>query len=299
LGKYLSAQNSLKHVLDLDLSPEHREQAKELLVESTLAITQQKAQNEDLNAVMEYLKNYLTEYGAGKESEVLWDRLDYYRLTLAHRLESAKDFQPALSQYAAIKEDSIYFEEAHKAIRRIWMAHQQKPRKDQTLAQLLKEADTHFRAQRYLKPMNQNAYLLYQAALTLEPGNALALKRINQMKSFYREHGNKYFVDGNWSRALSYFERYYLIDTDTKDINDKMIMCRQKLAKARTPDQKAGPAEIPSEKTVGQEQKSSNARAEKKEEIKRLLEESGTESSWIMQYLFEDQQKEIDAEKPW
>ena len=299
LGKYLSAQNSLKHLLDLDLSPEHRDLAKELIVESTLAITQQRAQNEDLNTVMEYLRNYLAEYGTGKESEVLWDRLDYYRLTLAHRLESAKDFQPALGQYAAIKEDSIYFEEAHKAIRRIWLAHQQQPRKDQTLEQLLKEAETHFLAQRYLKPVNQNAYLLYQAALSLEPGNRLALKRIDQMKSFYRENGDKYFVQKNWPRALSYFERYYLIDTETKEINHKMIICREKLAEARVLNQKAGPAETSSEKRVKGKQKNSKEQAQKKEEIKRLLEESGTESSWIMQYLFEDQQNDIDSEKPW
>jgi hypothetical protein len=263
----------------LDLSTEHRGQAKELLAESTLAITRQKTQNEDLNAVMEYLKNYLAEYGAGKESEVLWDRLDYYRLTRAHRLESAKDFQQALRQYAAIKEDSIYFEEAHKAIRRIWLAHQQQPRKNQTLAQLLKEAEIHFRAQRYLKPVNQNAYLLYRAALVLEPGNGLALKRIDQMKSFYREHGEKHFVQRNWSRALSYFERYYLIDTETKEINHKMIICREKMVEG--------------------EQKNSIEPAEKRKEIKQSLEASGTESSWIMKYLFEDPQSDIDSEKPY
>ena len=301
LGKHLSAQNSLKHLLDLDLSPEHRDLAKELLAESTLAITLQKAQNEDLNAVMEYLKNYLAKYGAGKESEVLWDRLDYYRLARAHRLESDKDFQPALRQYAAIKEDSIYFEEAHKAIGRIWLAHQhqQQPLKDQTLAELLKDAETHFRAQRYLRPVNQNAYLLYQSALTLEPGNELSLKRIDQMKSFYGEHGDKYFVKRDWSQALSYFERYYLIDTETKEINHKMKICREKLAKTRELSHKAGPAKTSSEKMMRGEQKHSREQAEKKEEIKRLLEESGTESSWIMQYLFEDQQSEIDSEKPW
>jgi pSer/pThr/pTyr-binding forkhead associated (FHA) protein len=299
LGKYLSAQNSLKHLLDLDLSPEHRNLAKELIAESTLAITQQKAQNEDLKTVMEYLKDYLAEYGAGKEAEVLWDRLDYYRLSQAHRLESAKDFQPALRQYAAIKEDSIYFEEAHKAVRRIWLAHQQQPRKDQTLAQLLKEAESHFRAQRYLKPVNQNAYLLYRAALSLEPGNKLSLERIDQMKSFYRENGDKYFVQKNWSRALSYFERYYLIDTETKEINQKMIICREKFSDSRALEQKAGSAETSSEKRVRGKQKNSKKQAEKKEEIKRLLEESGTESSWIMQYLFEDQQNEVDSEKPW
>jgi pSer/pThr/pTyr-binding forkhead associated (FHA) protein len=299
LGKYLSAQNSLKHLLDLNLSPEHRDQAKELLTESTLAIIQQMAQTDDLHAVIDYLKNYLAEHGAGKESEVIWDRLDYYRLTLAQRLELAKDFQPALRQYAAIKEDSIYFEEAHKAIGRIWLAHQKRPRKDQTLAQLLKEAETHFRAQRYLKPVNQNAYLLYQAALTLEPKNGLALKRIDQMKSFYRENGVKYFSQGNWPRALSYFERYYLIDTETKEINHKMIICREKLAEARGLDQKAGSAKTSSEKMMRGKKKNSLEQTEKKEEIKRLLEESGTESSWIMKYLFEDQQGEGDSEKPW
>ena len=62
---------------------------------------------------------------------------------------------------------------------------------------------------------------------------------------------------------------------------------------------KAGPAETSSEKRVRGKQKNSKKQAEKKEEIKRLLEESGTESSWIMKYLFEDQQNEIDSEKPW
>jgi hypothetical protein len=90
-----------------------------------------------------------------------------------------------------------------------------------------------------------------------------------------------------------------LIDTETKEINQKMIICREKLADSRALEQKAGPAETSSEKRVRGKQKNSKKQAEKKEEIKRLLEESGTESSWIMQYLFEDQQNEIDSEKPW
>jgi len=39
--------------------------------------------------------------------------------------------------------------------------------------------------------------------------------------------------------------------------------------------------------------------AEKKEEIKRLLEESGTESSWIMKYLFEEETGKTNSDKPW
>ena len=297
--KYVSAQNTLKHLLDLDLPLEQTHQAKELLAQTALAITEEKYRQEDLESAMEYLESYLAEYGAGKQAEILWDRLDYYRLSLAQRLEGEKKFQPALREYAAIKEDSIYFDEAHKAIRRLWLVHQQQTREDQTLSQLLKEADAHFKAQQYLKPVNQNAYVLYQAVLTLEPENELALKRIDQMKAFYRENGENYYAKNNWSKALSYFERYYLIDTDAKEVNNKMKICREKLADARARDRKARYAKASLKKRSQKSQPNHQTEAERKEEIKRMLEESGTDSSWIMEYLFEDKKDEKDDDKPW
>jgi pSer/pThr/pTyr-binding forkhead associated (FHA) protein len=301
LGKYLSAQSTIKNLLDLNLPPEPAGHAMELLADTALAITEQKAQYEDLESAMEYLKKYLAEYGTGKEAEVLWDRLDYYRLTLAHRLESAQKFQPALRQYAAIKEDSIYFEDAHKAIRRIWLAHQQQSHRDQTLVQLLKDADKHFRAKRYLKPANQNAFVLYQAVLTLKPEHKLALSRINQMKTFYNENGEKYFANQQWAKALSYFERYYLIDTENETINRKLKICREKLKNNDGLSQNFNYAGNASQASTMENQSSgqNNMQAEKREQIKRLLEASGTESSWIMKYLFEDQKNENSSEKPW
>ena len=290
--KYLSAQNTLKHLLDLNLPAEQAHRAMELFAQTALAITEQKSQQEDIVSAMEYLKSYLVEYGSGKEAEILWDRLDHYRLSMAQRLESAKKFQLALREYAAIKEESIYFEEAHKAIRRIWLANQNQARQDQTLTQILKEADTHFKAQQYLKPVNQNAYILYQAVLSLEPKHKLALKRIDQMKAFYRENGENYYDKKQWSKALSYFERYYLIDTDTKEINNKLKICREKSLKSKY-------AKTSLKKKSSGTNQSKQTPAEKKEEIKRMLEESGTESSWIMQYLFEDQKDGKDSEKPW
>ena len=297
--KYLSAQNTLRHLLDLDLPVEQTHRAMELFAQAALAITEQKIHQENLESAMDYLKSYLAEYGAGKEAEILWDRLDYYRLSLAQRLETAKKFQPALREYAAIKEDSIYFEEAHKAIRRIWIAHQQQNREDQTLAQILKEADAHFKAKQYLKPVNQNAYVLYQAVLSLDPKHKLALERIDQMKTFYRENGEKYYDKKKWSKALSYFERYYLIDTETKEINIKIKVCREKVALARAQSIKTKYAKTSLKKKSKGNNQSRQSQAEKKEEIKRMLEESGTESSWIMQYLFEDQKGKKDPEKPW
>lgn len=297
--KYLSAQNTLKHLIDLELPLEQAHQAMVLFAETALAITEQKTQQENLESAMGYLKSYLAEYGAGKEAEILWDRLDYYRLSLAQRLESAKKFQPALREYAAINEDSIYFEEAHKAIRRIWLAHQKPTRDDQTLAQILKEADAHFKAQQYLKPVNQNAYVLYRAVLSLEPEHELALKRIDQMRTFYRENGEKHYAKKSWTKALSYFERYYLIDTDTREVNDKIKICREKLAVARANSIKTKYAKSSLKKKSRGKNRNIQSEAERKEEIKRMLEESGTESSWIMKYLFEDQQGEKGSDKPW
>ena len=298
---YDSAQNTLEKLLVSDLPLEYTHQVMEYLAETTLAITEQKAKHEDLESVMAYLKSYLSEYGAGKEAEVLWDRLDYYRLTMGHQLESAKELQQAVRQYSAIKEDSIYYEEAHKAIRRIWLAHQQEIRQDQTLVQLLKEADAHFQAQQYLKPVNQNAFVLYRAVLTLDPGHELALERIDQMKAFYRDNGDTSFSKKKWAKALSYYERYYLIDTDDKQVNDKLKICREKMSNARILGRKSKTSKSSLKKKSRRKSKKDLAReqAEKKEEIKRLLEESGAESTWIMKYLFEDEADRYNSEKPW
>ena len=46
--------------------------------------------------------------------------------------------------------------------------------------------DSEVRAKRYLTPVNNNAYSVYQAILATDPGNAVALERIEQMKLFYR-----------------------------------------------------------------------------------------------------------------
>ena len=289
IGDYLPARETLKQLLLTDLSTENAQTAKEMLAKITLAITQQKAEKGDITEAKSFLKNYLAEYGHGKEAEALWDRLDYYRLTLGEQYESLNKHQAALSEYSSIREDSLYFEEAQKAIRRIWLASQQKNRQKQDIAQLVQEAETHFLAKRYLTPVNQNAYAVYQAILSLNPNHELALQRIEQIKAFYREHGEGYFKKGDWAKALSYFERYSIIDPGSQEIKDKISACRQKLVLAKK-GTKSG--RDPRKYTKTEEK-------EKREEIQRLLEESGTESSSIMKYLFEDQEGEKNSDTPW
>ncbi len=287
--KYQPAHNTLKRLLEKNLSPEDTHQARELLAQTALAITRQKAKTESVENAKKYLMAYLAEYGSGKESRMLWDRLDYYRLAMGQQFEGAKESDLALRQYAAIREDSLYYDEAQKAVRRIWLAKQQPRREEQTVTQLLKEAETHFNAKRYLTPVNQNAYSLYQAVLALEPQHQLALQQIEMIKTFYREHGETFYKKKQWQKALTYFERYNFIDPEASDIKKKIKICRNTLTASQKPPQKnkqnkSEPAQKPDEK---------------REEIKRLLEESGTESSWLMQYLFEDQKGEKNSETPW
>ena len=285
LGDYLPARDILKQLLLGDLSSENTQTAKEMLAQITLAITQQKAEKGNVDAAKVFLKKYLAVHGHGKEAEALWDRLDYYRLTLGEQLESANQHQSALKEYSSIREDSLYIEEAQKAIRRIWLAYQQKSHQKQNVAQLLKEAETHFLAKRYLTPVNKNAFAVYQAVLSLDAKHKLALQRIEQIKTFYREHGEGYFKKGSWSKALNYFERYSIIDPGSKVIKAKISVCRQKMVSAANAGRKNKLAK--------------NEEKEKREEIQRLLEESGTESSRIMKYLFEDQEGEKKSDTPW
>ena len=282
LGDYLPARDIIKQLLLSNISSENAQTAKEMLAQITLAITQQKSEKGNVDEAKVFLKNYLAEHGHGKEAEALWDRLDFYRLTLGEQMESINQHQSALKEYSSIREDSLYFEEAQKAIRRIWLAYQQKNRQKQDLAQLLKEAETHFLAKRYLSPVNKNAYSAYQVVLTLDPKHELALQRIKQIKTFYREHGEGYFKKKNWSKALSYFERYSIIDPESQEIKEKITICRQKMVSAR----KGGGS-------------NKNTENEKREEIQRMLEESGTESSRIMKYLFEEQEGEKKSDTPW
>ncbi|MCP4626772.1 MAG: FHA domain-containing protein [bacterium] len=284
-NEYQTAQETLKRLLAEDLPPQSGRKAKELLAQSALAIVQKLAQKGNLTEARQFLVAHLKEYGSGKEADMLWEQLDRYRVESARKLEAASKYQAALGQYAAVREDSPYHASAQQGIRRIWLESQQDQHRHQNLAQLLPEADQHFRAKRYLTPVNNNAYSVYQAILATDPGNPVALERIEQMKLFYRKYGERYFKKGNWRQALIYFERHNFIDPDSADIQQKIDVCRSKIESASP--------------TGSQSQGKTSKPEKSREQVQQLLEESGVDSSRIIQFLFEEQSGETDSEKPW
>jgi hypothetical protein len=235
--------------------------------------------------VRQFLLAYLEGYGAGAEADAVWDRLDLSRLYSGERLESSGEYEPAVKEYAAIRAQSPYAQAAQRGIHRVWLAYQQQELKEQTVAELLEQAEEHFSARRYLRPVGQNAYAAYQGVLALDPDHALARQRIDQIKGFYREHGEDHFERQDWRGALSYFEPYSLIDPDDLEIKEKTVLCRQSLAAA----------EVQQPKT----QEPAGAADKDRERIRRLLEESGAESSRIMKYLFEEPGEKEGSETPW
>jgi len=284
-GQYHTAQDTLQRLLAKGVPPDSRRRARELLAQTALAIVQELAEAGKLPEAEQYLVAYLKEYGGGKEADQLWELLDRYRVEIARTLEAASQYQAALGRYAAVREDSPFYGRAQQGIRRIWLASQQEQRRDQNVAQLLQEADLHFRAKRYLTPVNNNAYSVYQAVLAADPENPIALERIEQMKAFYRRYGEDYFNKNNWRNALTYFERYVFIAPDSPDIQQNIDICRAKLTASDSKNSQS----------VGKSSAPQKSRAQ----VQKLLEESGVESSRIIKFLYEDPGGEKDSEKPW
>ncbi len=272
-GKYEAAQENLKPLLAIDLSLEGDRKVHELLAQIALGIVRRLAEAGRLEEAEGYLVGHLDQYGVGEESAPLQEQLDRFRLEIARNLEANSQNQAALSQYALIRQDSALYEHARQGIRRIWLESQQELRQNQNLVQLLQEADLHFSEKRYLTPVNNNAYSIYQNILTMEPNHAEALERIEEIKAFYRLTGERYFSENNYKRALTYFEGYNFISPETPDIQQKIDICRVKLSAPKT--------------------------ANNRDQVEKVLDESGIESSRIIKFLYEDQNGKKDAEKPW
>ena len=101
------------------------------------------------------------------------------------------------------------------------------------------------------------------------------------------------FQNQDWGKALRFYERYSVIDPSDEMIRQKMMICREKLtAKVKT-------AKAPIKKKKEDKNKKVETLDKSQSEIKRILEESGSDSKWIMKYLFEDDKGVKNSETPW
>jgi hypothetical protein len=284
-GAYEVARGRLLLLLSGPLAPEDAAAARRLLNEAALGLAADRARRFGPEDAAAFLKTHLAEHGSAPEAAAVWDRLNQYRIELGRRLESS-DPQHALGCYGAVPEDSPQFAEAQNAIHRLWQNYQKRSYQQQTVAQVLRDAEAHYAAGRLLTPVHRNAYSAYQAVLAIEPHNETALRRVEQIRLHYRTEGETQFRAGNWEKALSFLEAYILLEPDALDVRAKIARCHQRMAAAAEPAPRPHPSVAPSD-------------SEEQERVRRLLKESGAEGSWIMKYLFQEKPLETDSETPW
>jgi tetratricopeptide (TPR) repeat protein len=233
-GKFNSAREKLTNLLESGLQGEKHQRARELLSQLALSESKKLADEGRLEEARDYLSSHLRQFEGSGAPKKLLDQLDLIRLRIAAHQETKGNYQIALNQYSAVSEAGPHYDQAQKGIQRIWLKRQQQRLKEQDLDRLLKEAETHFLAKRYLTPVDNNAYSIYQTVLNIDPQNSVALARIEQMKSFYKKAAERHFVKKNWKKALLYFERYNFIAPQNPDVLKKMDICRERLATSQT-----------------------------------------------------------------
>jgi tetratricopeptide (TPR) repeat protein len=233
-GKFNSAREKLTNLLESGLQGEKHQRARELLSQLALSESKKLADEGRLEEARDYLSSHLRQFESSGAPKKHLDQLDLIRLRIAAHQETKGNYQMALNQYSAVSKAGPYHGQAQKGIQRIWLKRQQQRLKEQDLDRLLKEAETHFLAKRYLTPVDNNAYSIYQTVLNIDPQNSVALARIEQMKSFYKKAAERHFVKKNWKKALLYFERYNFIAPQNPDVLKKMDICRERLATSQT-----------------------------------------------------------------
>ena len=241
-GDVESVKMLLEDLFKGNLKGESLTQARGLMATMALMETEGMVDQGKLDEAADQLAGYLNNYAGGEEADMLQDRLDLLLIEIGKMKEVAGDYRAALDAYARVNEAGPYSADVQQRIRGAWLVIQQRLH-NQEVAELLKTAEVHFRAKRYLTPVEQSSYAIYRAILIIDPENRIARQRIGQMKVFYSEHGQKFLDSSRWLSAMTYFERLSLIDPEDPQVRKKIEYCRQKLHAAPSPGKEGKPEE--------------------------------------------------------
>ena len=267
----------IEEMLQDNISPEQEDQASKILADAVLLGAREVAAHGDVEGARKSLVRFLKLHGGETYTKPLWNLLDLYRIEHARKLEKEGLFLNALKEYAAIEDDSPYFDTAQQESGRILLEYQKERLKQQTISQIIQEAEAAFQEKHYITPVNHNAYAAYQAVLSIDPSNQLARDRIEEIKAILKDRGKAAYGRKRYSEALAAFERYLFISPDDREVKKLTRICRQRLSPKRV-----------KKKSVDRH----------RERVKKLLKDTGAESPWVMKYLFEEDKKKR-KDTPW
>ncbi|MBF0358397.1 MAG: FHA domain-containing protein [Magnetococcales bacterium] len=302
-GNYTKSTRILNDVLAGDLNDQNRIQAEQLLAEATLNQGRKLKKAGDLTEAVTLLSDYLHRSDVGDDNEAAYALLDSIYLRLGERYKAKQNLQDALSALIAVRPESTLYNNAQQAISSIVSSSKDSSTlsgDSNQITDMLQIADRHFRAKRYLLPKNSNAYILYKKVLDVDPGNTIALARIESMKAFYQRVGDLYAKQKNYKKAFVYYKRYLTLEPNNTDMKKKLTATRRysvwskRLAEIR-------PSSIKSSPSSKYENKkplviASNANDKKRKKVEKILKASDVKSAWITDYLYEGS---TSQDSPW
>jgi tetratricopeptide (TPR) repeat protein len=310
-GNYAKSTRVLNDVLARDLNHQNRKQAELLLAEATLTQGRKLYKTGDLTEAVTLLSEYLHRSDVEIENEAVYSLLDSVYLSLGERYKAQQNLQDALSALVAVRPESTLYNNAQQAIGSIVSSNHDGSTfsgGSKQITDLLQIAERHFRAKRYLLPKSSNAYILYKKVLDVDPGNTIALARIESMKAFYQRVGDLYANQKNYKKAFVYYKRYLTLEPNNTDIKKKLTATRRysvwskRLASIRPSSDKTAKqsnikSSLPSKNVTKKPiVVASNSNDQKRKQVEKILKASDVKSGWIADYLYEGS---TTQETPW
>lgn len=149
----------------------------------------------------------------------------------ARQKEQRGELEAALNLYKQITTDYSAFEEVNEAktaIPRVEAALVQLREKMKVQAEvdkLLGEANSLFNRKRWITRNGNDALSKYKEVLRLDPDNAEAKNKIEEMKLGYLDLGDRALTQGNYSRAKTYYLNVLAIDPTYSEASRLVTTC--------------------------------------------------------------------------
>jgi len=89
---------------------------------------------------------------------------------------------------------------------------------DKAVQKMLQQADLYFARQQFTTPPEANAFDIYREVLREEPGNARALKKIEEMAKTYKTWADRAYQNADYRKAKIFYQRYLFIVPDDQDV---------------------------------------------------------------------------------
>jgi len=313
-AEYSESQALLQALYKKYPDNDQQQQITKLLASTVIDQVDVDIRNRELQASKDFLLSFLRQFGTADNLEAVWSKLNEVRFLLARQHETNNEIKAALKEYVAVDNDSDYYNSAQKAISDIWLQSQQEESEELAsekadINDLLVEAGELFDKKHYLTPLNNNAFAIYAQILAVEPSNKTALKKIEQMKTFYRIRGNEACLRGDQVLAETFRRRFLIIDPENKSMQQALNRVDQcvvsTMVAANQNDSQPAlttASQQPQVEAAVADAKLVAENSQNRQKVEKILQKEGIESEWIIEYLFDEPEnasEPADSDKPW